>query len=152
MRYVYPFDRVRVQLYGPPELVRAQLVTFELGELGVSGELASVRMQLHPLVVEHWIKLVRRWLELDAWRHVVTVDKSYHVAAGYWGAHAWGSAVDINTRWNPLKSAGAAPGELGSTHELEDVARSLGWTCGRVWRVGRAPRHFEYLQPQAPLS
>ena len=58
--------------------------------------------------------------------------------------HAFGTAIDLNARWNPLGKPGAPAGETGSTQLLGPVAESLGWRWGgRFSRLD--PMHFELV-------
>ena len=140
----------RNALFGEPESIApGDVVHFTLGEVGVTGDLSDRWVVLHRKACEAFVRLVKAWSDADAWRHVQTFDRSYdpaQVRPGRWGAHAWGNAFDLNTQWNPLCSDGAERGKIGSTYELEEVARRVGWTCGRSFFVGRAARHFEYLR------
>lgn len=157
-------DARRVALFGPPEEVRAKLVRIALGELVpelVSDDngardvvedahfrrLAGSLVTLHPLAIHPFAALVRAWRTAGVLGKVHGFDKFFAVAddGKRWGAHAWGNAFDVNTQWNELRSHGQTRGDYGSTHELEEVARPLGWVCGRQWLIGRAPRHFELL-------
>ncbi len=44
--------------------------------------------------------------------------------------HALGTAFDINARWNPLGTPGAAQGKPGYVGDLEGVANDHGWFWG----------------------
>jgi hypothetical protein len=139
----------RIARYGAAG--RVDLVHFTLADIGVEGELAATRVSLRSDVVLPFVRLVNAWQKADVWRHVQTFDRSYdakEIRPGRRGAHGWGNAFDVNTQWNPLGSDGAERGQIGSTHELEDIAGAVGWTCGRTYFAlpGRAGRHFEYFR------
>jgi hypothetical protein len=57
-------------------------------------------------------------------------------------SNSWGSAFDLNARWNPLGRAGALPGHEGSMWDLAEVAEELGWVWGGRWSVPDA-MHLE---------
>lgn len=62
--------------------------------------------------------------------------------------HSWGTAFDINARWNPLGLAGPPAGMLGSTEELVPIANAHGFVCGSSFsRLD--PMHFEYVGDKA---
>jgi hypothetical protein len=44
--------------------------------------------------------------------------------------HAWGTAFDVNARWNYLGVRPALVGDKGSVRELAEVATGLGWYWG----------------------
>lgn len=44
--------------------------------------------------------------------------------------HSWGTAFDINARWNRLGRTPAARGDAGSVRELVAIANSHGWYWG----------------------
>lgn len=159
-------DAQRTALFGPPEEVKLKLLRAPLGSLLAKliaaprsdGEhvqlqrLAHANVALHELALVPFMRLVAAWGEAGLLGKVESFDKFYDVAEDgkRWGAHAWGNAFDVNSEWNELRTFGARRGEDGSTHELEEVARPLGWVCGRQFVMGRAPRHFELLTLPAP--
>lgn len=159
-------DAQRSALFGPPEEVKQKLVRVALGELvpelldplGSAVEhrhaLAKTQVVLHPLALPQFAHLVRAWLAAGLIEHVQSFDKFYEVAddGKRWGAHAWGNAFDVNSEHNAIRTHGAAAGQRGSTHELEAIARPLGWVCGRAFPMGRAPRHFELFALPAPVE
>lgn len=159
-------DDKRTALFGPPEEAKLRLVRLPLGSLVVGlpsyakneeesqhfQRLASTNVTLHELALVPFGRLVTTWLEAGLLSNVLSFDRFYEVAEDgkRWGAHAWGNSFDINTEHNKLRTAGALPGTHGSTHELEHAAKPLGWVCGRVWPMGRAPKHFELLTLERP--
>lgn len=159
-------DEKRTALFGAPEEVKLRLVRVPLGSLVVGlpsyakseeesqhfQRLASTNVTLHELALVPFGRLVTEWLEAGLLGNVLSFDRFYEVAEDgkRWGAHAWGNSFDVNTEHNQLRTTGAKPGEYGSTHELEQVAKPLGWVCGRVWPMGRAPKHFELLTLERP--
>ncbi len=56
--------------------------------------------------------------------------------------HAWGAAVDLNTRGNPTGL------ESAQDPRLVEIMRRWGFTWGGDWLIPD-PSHFEYLQAQA---
>jgi hypothetical protein len=56
--------------------------------------------------------------------------------------HAWGAAVDLNTRGNPTGL------ESAQDPRLVEIMRRWGFTWGGNWLIPD-PSHFEYLQAPA---
>lgn len=63
--------------------------------------------------------------------------------------HSWGTAFDINARWNPLGRRPARIGELGSVELLVTAAHNAGFCWGGDFSVPDG-MHFEYIG-HAPL-
>ena len=114
-----------------------------------SGTRVSRReVQVHRLVKDSFIELWRRWDEAGLLERVVTWNGSY-VPRFIRGSHkvlsnhSWGTAFDINGRWNRLGHTPAAAGREGSVLELVPIANELGWYWGGA--LGRRPdgMHFE---------
>ena len=56
--------------------------------------------------------------------------------------HAWGTAFDVNYRWNQLGHVPALKGEIGSVRELVPRAHQLGFYWGGHFSR-RDGMHFE---------
>lgn len=57
--------------------------------------------------------------------------------------HSWGTAFDINARWNPLGHTPAGLRDLGSVRELVSLAREFGFFWGGDFRSRVDGMHFE---------
>lgn len=57
--------------------------------------------------------------------------------------HAWGTAFDINARWNSLGQTPRALGTLGSVRELVSLARHFGFFWGGDFHSRLDGMHFE---------
>lgn len=64
--------------------------------------------------------------------------------------HAWGTAFDVNAKWNGLGRAPAPAGTTGSVVELVAAAEMLGWFWGGRFRTRPDGMHFEYVGAAAP--
>jgi len=57
--------------------------------------------------------------------------------------HAWGTAFDINARWNPLGTVPPAIGDKGCTRELVSIAEDNGFFWGGNFSKRPDGMHFE---------
>lgn len=71
-----------------------------------------------------------------------------------WSAHAFGTAVDLNPRWNPMLSAGRVyppngtydpqrPGTFTAGHPVVLEFERMGWQWGGRWKSPVDLHHFE---------
>lgn len=56
--------------------------------------------------------------------------------------HAWGAAVDLNARWNPLGATPAPDGQPGSVLPIVGIMAACGFGWGGLWRRPDG-MHFE---------
>lgn len=61
----------------------------------------------------------------------------------YLSNHAWGTAIDINARWNPYKHSGAKIGQEGCVWELVPIAVKYGYYWGGWFNDAM---HFEVFK------
>lgn len=113
-------------------------------------------VRFHRLVAPSFEALLKAWGDAGLLEHILSWNGSYVPrykrgrAPGpgeppnlaYLSAHAWGSAFDINARWNPLGRVPAFAGTEGSVWDLVEIAESLGWAWGGRWRRPDG-MHFE---------
>lgn len=113
-------------------------------------------VRFHRLVAPAFEALLKTWGDAGLLERILSWNGSYvprykrgrapgpkqpsNVA--FLSAHSWGSAFDVNARWNALGHAPAPAGTLGSVWELVEIAEDLGWAWGGRWRVPDA-MHFE---------
>ncbi len=94
-------------------------------------------IEFHRKVAPHFESLVTAW-EAEKLLHLIKTWNGSYVPRFRRGqaehrvlsAHSWGSAFDINARWNGFKQEPAALGEEGSVLALVKVANDLGWVWG----------------------
>lgn len=114
-------------------------------------------VRFHRLVAPAFEALLEAWGDAGLLEHILSWNGSYvprykrgraprpgepdNVA--YLSAHSWGSAFDINARWNGLGRAPAPLGAPGSVLPLVPIAKSLGWFWGGDFRGRKDPMHFE---------
>jgi hypothetical protein len=61
----------------------------------------------------------------------------------YLSNHAWGTAFDINARWNYLGARPALVDNKGSVRELVEIANQQGWFWGGHYPDRKDGMHFE---------
>jgi D-alanyl-D-alanine carboxypeptidase len=109
--------------------------TPQLAALGVS------HVRFHRLAVKQFAGLIEAWNTANLLHgHVLTWDGSFYprLKRGHGASsepedlsnHSWGTAFDINARWNPLGVKPVLRGQPGSVRELVPIARQFGFYWG----------------------
>jgi len=115
--------------------------------IGVKGAPASGRIRVHRLVTGQFKALFQAWQDDGLMSLVKTWDGGF-VPRFIRGSnttlsnHAWGTAFDINYRWNQLGHLPALRGEVGSVRELVPRAHQFGFYWGGHFSR-RDGMHFE---------
>jgi peptidoglycan hydrolase-like protein with peptidoglycan-binding domain len=130
---------------------RANIQAVNIAQLaGVRGAPKDGRIWVHRLVREQIRSLFTAWDAAGLVDRLLTWDGSFaprFVRGGrpVLSNHAWGTAFDINSRWNRLATVPALRSEKGSVRELVPIAADHGFYWG-----GHFSRcdgmHFEVAQ------
>lgn len=128
---------------------KKNLMQFEVPQLkGVQGAPADCMVLLHKLVGPKVQKLFQAWEAEGNLPLVLTWNGTY--AARYirgsrtnLSAHAFGSAFDINVKWNSLGVEPALVGKEGSVRKLAYTAGKMGWFWGGWYKSRLDGMHFE---------
>lgn len=101
---------------------------------------------LHKEVTDRFYALISVW-EVAGLLHLIQTWNGSYVARRIRGrrslsSHAWGTAFDINARWNPIGKPPALIGEPGQVRDLALSAAEIGWFWGG-WFTRRDGMHFE---------
>jgi hypothetical protein len=111
--------------------------------------IGTKRVTLHKKVVDPFLALLQAWKDEGVLDDVLSFDGAFNPRLVRGGNtlsnHALGTAFDVNARWNPLGTQGAAPGEKGSVDRLIPIAARLGWFNGRYYKTRPDPMHFEFV-------
>lgn len=121
-----------------PQWVAANIIavaTPQLTHLGVS------HVRFHRLAVKQFTGLLEAWRTANLLQKcVLTWDGSYapRLKRGHGSSsdpsdlsnHSWGTAFDVNARWNPLGAKPVVRGEPGCVRELVPIARQFGFYWG----------------------
>lgn len=138
-----------------PEWVKNNIVSVIIPQLkSVSGGPKNGVVRCHYRVAQNMIDLFAAWEGADLLSLVLTWD-------GMWvprfvrgsrttlSNHAWGTAFDINARWNPLGRAPAPRETIGSVEDLVPLARQHGFLWGGEWGSRPDAMHFECVEPKS---
>lgn len=151
------FHYVPAPVPGNPEAVRIDdgwdrrnIVQVHLPQLaGVPGAPQSCSVSFHRLAQAKLQELFAAWEAAGLMSHVETWDGSWaprfiRGSRVTLSNHAYGSAFDVNARFNPL---GTKPHlGRGTTVPLVEIANSLGWFWGGHFSTRPDPMHFEIAQ------
>jgi peptidoglycan hydrolase-like protein with peptidoglycan-binding domain len=130
---------------------RDNIVMVEIPQLAggrIAGAPANGRVPFHRLVAPRAQALFAAWDAAGLMHLVKTWDGSW-VPRFIRGSrttlsnHAYGSAFDINARWNPLGARGATRGAVGSVYDLVAIANEHDFFAGLHFESRPDPMHFE---------
>jgi hypothetical protein len=135
-----------IQILGDWE--RKNIVSVELPQLSTVTGGKYRRMRFHRLASRQLVALWAAWEEAGLLDRVKTYEGSFvprfvRGSTQTLSNHAFGSAFDINYRWNKLKKIPAAVGEVGSVRELVPLANEHGFYWGGHYRNRPDGMHFE---------
>jgi peptidoglycan hydrolase-like protein with peptidoglycan-binding domain len=130
---------------------RDHIVMVEIPQLAggrVAGAPANGRVPFHKLVAPSAVALFAAWEAADLMHLVKTWDGSWvprfiRGSRSTLSNHAFGTAMDLNARWNPMGTRGAPRGALGSVYELIPLANEHGFYSGLFFDSRPDPMHFE---------
>lgn len=145
------FSYVSAPTSNNPEAIRItdnwvsnNIVSIEIPQL---AKLKVKTVQIHKLVAPKLKELFEAWEKENLLDLILTWDGSW-VPRFVRGSritlsnHSWGTAFDINAKWNALGTSPALVGKTGSVRKLVPIANECGW----VW-LGHSSRpdgmHFE---------
>jgi hypothetical protein len=89
-------------------------------------------------------------IEQDGTEDVYDIEVDDHhnfVTGGAVVSNSWGTAFDINAKWNYLGARPALVGERGCVRELVEIANAQGWFWGGHYPDRKDGMHFELVQP-----
>lgn len=124
------------------------LVKVPLGKLA-NLKPGVVNTWLHRLVAPKFEHLLLELEKANCLKDILTFDGGYvsrfmRGRVGKLSSHAWGSAIDLNARWNPLGRPGAKIGEQGYMGRVAEIAEANGWAWGGRWSR-RDDMHLEVI-------
>lgn len=136
----------RIRILG--NWVRENIVPVPLPQLRrvTGGDHSSI--QFHRLAQQQLISLWQDWEAAGLLERILTYHGSFaprfiRGSTTRLSNHAYGSAFDINARWNPLKRIPPALGEEGCVRELVPIANRHGFYWGGHYNSRPDGMHFE---------
>jgi hypothetical protein len=153
-----PLEFVAAPTASSPEAVRIlppwvedNIVTVLVPQLAgklVAGKPSKGRMQFHRRAVPQLLALWSAWERAEILDRVLTYDGSFNArfargSTSELSNHAFGTAFDINARWNRLGTVPALAGQQGSVRELVAIANEHGFFWGGHFKRRPDGMHFE---------
>ena len=110
-------------------------------------------IQFHRLAAQQLVRLWQAWPDAGLLDRIRSFDGSYvprfvRGSRSLLSNHAFGSAFDINAKWNKLAAVPALLGEEGCVRELVGIANQQGFYWGGHFRHRLDGMHFEVAQIQ----
>jgi hypothetical protein len=125
------------RIFVDPAWVRKNILEVNVPQLKKVQNIPFRGVALHKLVMPHFEELVAAWEKEGLIPKILTWNGGYvprfrrgQADKQVLSNHAYGSAFDINARWNPFRKPSAPPKAEGSVRELAVVAKRLGWIWG----------------------
>lgn len=123
----------------------------QLEGIPVFGTPSSGRMRFHRLAIPQIRALWAAWEQAGLLDRVLTYEGSYNPrfvrgSDSTLSNHAFGTAFDINARWNRLGAVPALAGREGSVRELVGIANEHGFYWGGHFRGRPDGMHFEVAE------
>lgn len=139
IRITNGWDTTNVVTVTVPQLV---------GKLVFGTTPSKGRMQFHKLAALQLQALWAAWEGAGVLDRVLTYDGAYNPrfvrgSTTELSNHAFGTAFDINQKWNPLGAIPALAGREGSVRELVEIANEHGFFWGGHFKNRPDGMHFE---------
>ena len=138
-----------IRILGDWQEQNIEMVTLpQLKGISVFGRPSSGRLRFHRKAIEQLKALWQAWETAGLSERIMTFEGSY-IARFIRGSrtklsnHSFGSAFDINARWNGLGAFPALEGQEGSVRELVDIANENGFFWGGHFSSRPDGMHFE---------
>ncbi len=126
---------------------REQIVRVHVPQLMTQGLKRNGNVYVHRRISENFLALWQAWDDVDLLEEVLTWNGSF-VPRFQRGSrtrlsnHSWGTAFDINARYNRMGAHPAMRGDEGSVRELVRLANDHGFYWGGHFRR-KDGMHFE---------
>lgn len=124
------------------------IVTVEVPQLVTAGVRKTPRVRVHRKIAKQFVDLWAAWEEASLLPYVLTWNGSFvpRLSRGSTKSlsnHSFGSAFDINVKWNRLGHTPARTGTEGSVRELVPIANKYGFYWGGHYKKRKDGMHFE---------
>ena len=140
-------ERIRILNDWQRENIKTFMIP-QLKGIPVFGRPSSGKMRFHRKAEGQLMSLWEAWENAGILDRVLTYDGSFNArfirgSRSKLSNHAFGSAFDINTKWNKLGRVPALAGEEGSVRELVSIANEHGFFWGGHFNGRPDGMHFE---------
>jgi len=131
-----------------PGWTRANIVSVDIPQLAALKKRATFPVPCHKAIAMQLVGMFDAWAAAGLSDRVLSYDGCY-VPRFIRGSkiklsnHSWGTAIDLNARWNPLGTYPSKIGETGCVRELVEIALAHGFYWGGWFSSRRDPQHFE---------
>lgn len=124
----------------------------QLKGVPVFGKPSSGRMKFHRKAADQLKALWQAWEDEGLLDRVLSYEGSYNPrfqrgSTTELSNHAFGTAFDINAKWNSLGAVPALVGQEGSVRELVEIANAHGFYWGGHFKKRPDGMHFEVAKP-----
>lgn len=149
-----PTPTARERIAVDPGWQRENIVLLDLPLMHLNAG-KPIRARFHRLAAPRVDALFTAWQQAGLLLHVQSWDGSYvaRFKRGKGGGseldlsnHSWGTAFDINARWNRLNIRPAPIGATGSVMALVSIANELGFAWGGHFASRPDGMHFECVR------
>ena len=128
--------------------VEKNIVYIEIPQLQKFAPNRKPLFPFHRWVAEGVKEMFTKWEAAGLIHHIKTWDGSWvprfiRGSKSVLSNHAFGSAFDINARWNPLGAKPAPEGAEGSVVSLIKIAEECGWFWGANFKTRVDSMHLE---------
>lgn len=137
------------RIFVNPPWPRENIVEVQVPALKKVQNIPYRGVALHRLVMPHFEELIAAWEDAGLLSKILTWNGGYvprfrrgQAEKRVLSSHSWGSAFDVNARWNPFRKPPAVQKTEGSVRELAVIAKKLGWVWGGDFRTPDG-MHFE---------
>jgi len=140
-------ERIRILNDWERENIKTIMIP-QLKGIPVFGRPSSGKMRFHRKVEDQLKSLWEAWEDAGVVDRVLTYEGSFNArfirgSRSTLSNHAFGSAFDINAKWNKLGRIPALAGEEGSVRELVSIANEHGFFWGGHFNNRPDGMHFE---------
>ena len=135
-----------------PAWVRANIAGFEVLQMAKLGR--PTRVDFHRLAGHRLVEMWQAWDDAGLLDRVRTFNGAWvpRYKRGKAGGgpaslsnHSWGTALDVNAKWNPLGKEPAALGAIGCVRELVPLAEAHGFAWGGNFKARPDGMHLEFV-------
>lgn len=148
--------------FGPLPIIELSEGMIIIDDNWISENIVSIQIQnlktdenpknlcFHKKIKHKIIDLFQAWDNENLLQHIKTINTTFEIRYirghnGIISSHAYGIAMDINEKWNPIGHIPKYKNEIGSVRELVPIANELGFYWGGHMKRSEGA-HFEFAR------